>query len=109
MAGTPKNARGNHLLTKSGVRFLCALYRMAGLLSRSEQFDSGDRGRLTRSPVTTAVVPASHLDIISGHHLVVDLLHFRSAQAHNVLKCAQAHHWTKSIWLGATVYINNRY
>ena len=77
---------------------------MAGLLSRSEQFDSGDRGRLTRSPVTTAVVPASHLDVIPGHHLVVDFLLFRSARAHNVLKCAQTHHWTKSIWLGATVH-----
>ena len=83
---------------------MCALYRMAGLLSRSEQFDSVDRGRLTRSPVTTAVVPASHLDVIPGHHLVVDFFLFRSARAHNVLKCAQTHHWTKSIWLGATVH-----
>uniref|UniRef100_M4BNM9 Uncharacterized protein n=1 Tax=Hyaloperonospora arabidopsidis (strain Emoy2) TaxID=559515 RepID=M4BNM9_HYAAE len=60
-----KWARGNRPLTKSGVRFLCALYRVVGLLSRSEQFDSGDRGRLTRSPVTIAVVPASHLDEFS--------------------------------------------
>ena len=102
--GTPKRARGNRPLIKSGVRFLCALYRMAGLLSRSEQFDSGNRERLTRSPVTTAVVPASHLDVIPGHHLVLDFLLFRSARAHNVLKCAQTHHWTESIWLGATVH-----
>uniref|UniRef100_A0AAV1T7B5 Polyketide synthase n=1 Tax=Peronospora matthiolae TaxID=2874970 RepID=A0AAV1T7B5_9STRA len=75
----------NRPLTKSGVRFVCALYRMAGLLSRSEQFDSGDGGRLTRSPATTAVVSASHLDVIPGHHLVDDCLLFRSARAHNVL------------------------
>lgn len=42
---------------------------MAGLLSLSEQSEAGDRGRLTRSPVTTAVVPASHLDVIPGLHL----------------------------------------
>uniref|UniRef100_M4BE10 Uncharacterized protein n=1 Tax=Hyaloperonospora arabidopsidis (strain Emoy2) TaxID=559515 RepID=M4BE10_HYAAE len=96
------------LLAQDVGRHGGALYRMAGLLSRSEQFDSGDRGRLTRSPVTTAVVPASHLDVIPGHHLVVDFLLFRSARAHNVLKCAQTHHWTKSIWLGATVH-NNQY
>uniref|UniRef100_M4B6E4 Uncharacterized protein n=1 Tax=Hyaloperonospora arabidopsidis (strain Emoy2) TaxID=559515 RepID=M4B6E4_HYAAE len=57
---------------------------MAGLLSRSEQFDSGDRKRLTRSPVTTAVVPASHLDVTPGHHLVVDFLLFRTARTHNI-------------------------
>uniref|UniRef100_M4BR22 Uncharacterized protein n=1 Tax=Hyaloperonospora arabidopsidis (strain Emoy2) TaxID=559515 RepID=M4BR22_HYAAE len=84
--GTPKRAHGNRPLTKSGVRFLCALYRMAGMLSRSEQSDSGDRGRLTR----------------------IDFLLFRSARAHNVLKCAQTHHWTR-VSGSVLLYINNRY
>ena len=38
------------------VSFLCALYPDARMLSLSEQSDPGDRGRLTRSVVITAMV-----------------------------------------------------
>uniref|UniRef100_M4C1P9 Uncharacterized protein n=1 Tax=Hyaloperonospora arabidopsidis (strain Emoy2) TaxID=559515 RepID=M4C1P9_HYAAE len=80
---------------------------MAGLLSRSEQFDSGDRGRLTRRPVTTAVVSASHLDVIPAHHLVVDFLLFRSARlttCSNVLRRTTGRKISGSVLL----FINNR-
>uniref|UniRef100_M4C5N2 Uncharacterized protein n=1 Tax=Hyaloperonospora arabidopsidis (strain Emoy2) TaxID=559515 RepID=M4C5N2_HYAAE len=69
-AGYSQNGPQNRPLTKSGVRFLSALYRTAVLLSCSEKVDSGDRGRFTRSPCTTAVVPPSHL----AHQLVVDFV-----------------------------------
>ena len=71
---------------------------MARLLSLSEQSDPGNRGRLTRSPVTTAVVLMSHHDVIPGFPLVIDLLWF------NVLRFALTHLGMKSVWSGATVH-----
>ena len=79
---------------------------MTGLLSLSDNFDSRDSGRLTRSPITTAVALVIHYDVIPGLHLVVDLLCFSRSdlEVHNELKFAQTHHWTNSTCPCATIH-----
>ena len=81
---------------------------MARLLSLSDQSDPGDRGRMTRSPITTAVVLMRHHDVIPGFLLVIDLLALRSTRGFNVLRFAYTHHGMKSIFGPMLLYINNR-
>ena len=59
-------------LTKLEVSFLCALDPDGCAALALEAIWS--RGRLTRSPVSTAIVQMSHHDVILGFPLVIDLL-----------------------------------